>query len=166
VALRIEHYIVRLQISVANFLFVQKAQHYQHFCHVKSDPLFAASGFQLEIVFVLEDPEEVVPRQVLKDQTNVLVVSKCVVQLNHEVYFGVLLLRVARQQLQDLLFLLDVLNSLLVVDRFFPDPLQCAQLLPHDDQVNRAKLAFSNVNFRVTVQELLLLLLRRLLRIY
>jgi len=95
---------------------VQKAQHYQDFCHVKSDPLFAASGFQLEIVFVLEDPEEVVPRQVLKDQTNVLVVSKCVVQLNHEVYFGVLLLRVARQQLQDLLFLLDVLNSLLVVD--------------------------------------------------
>jgi len=91
VAFCIKHHIVWLDISVANFLLMQIAENNKYFGSVESNPLLSTSGFKMQIMFILQNPKQIVPGQVLENHTYMSIICECVIELNDKVCFGMLL---------------------------------------------------------------------------
>jgi hypothetical protein len=84
VSLHINHHVIRLQIPINYVELVQVSQHHQKLCGVKLDPVFAALPTQFQIIFILEDPEEILAWQVLKNKAHKILVCKRRIQLDNK----------------------------------------------------------------------------------
>lgn len=68
-------------------LFVQCLKRHQNLTAVVLYPVssFGTTFAKLQVMLVLKNPKEVLTRQVFEDEANILVINKCLNQLNNEV---------------------------------------------------------------------------------
>lgn len=102
-------------------------------------------------MLVLKDPEKVLPVEILKYEAHIVRIGKRLVQGDNKLGGR---MRIFSKQLQQILFLLDMLNAFFIVERKLRDSFKRSQLVAHNNKVYRAKLAFPNVNAWVLVNKL------------
>ena len=193
-AVIVDHDVVWFHVAVDNVPRVKGVESAQNFGAIEKHPIFALFVFaKVKIVLVLEDPEQVLARQVFEDKIDILVIYERFVQFHDKVlrFFGIYVgqhasihgvlvvffapplpcvvslrsstaqnwqlapRRILAQQLQNVLLVLNVLDSLCLINGGLGDELESVQFAILDDEIDWPELAISNLDARVAVPEFL-----------
>jgi len=73
----IYHYIFWFKVSVNNTFLVQKVYSRQNFCNVKCNPLALVP--KLKFVLIVQDPVQGISLKIFKNETDPVLVRKCVI---------------------------------------------------------------------------------------
>lgn len=158
----VDHHVFGFDVTVEDIEVEKSFETAEDLGCIELDPGRPIALTELHAVLILNDPVQALPREVLKDEVKMVQVRESFDQTHDVVEWTSSLpifvichavLNLVKHH-QDIFLILDVLDSLGLVDLLLWYPLECMEVVLVDDEVDGAELAAADLYFWVLVGDL------------